>query len=252
MSWLYLPEQVAGCSPANGCLAGERSATSKIQHTPSRCSKRESETGCSTTRPSGTMLEHSTGDPGVDAWISSLRASRASPGPLEEKTGEKMILATFGRTPFALLERPSPRGYCWRTPQTCFSSLINETAHRISSELLRSWPAWGMWAGGAAYPQEQLDWTTNGDGCGLLPTPLTRDGKSFYVCTKKTALRVMQNKPLHQLHWSQFGIVYHDLKKGWANPRFSELMMGWPTGWTDLQPLGRDKFQQWLESLGSC
>ena len=120
------------------------------------------------------------------------------------------------------------------------------------NKLFMTWPSWGMWDAGAAYPLVPLDSTTNGDGCGLLPTPVARDGRSFYVTTKETALRVMKRKPLRQLHWMQFGIVYHDLKKGWANPRFSELMMGWPIGWTDLTPLAMDKFLAWLEEFGNC
>jgi len=34
------------------------------------------------------------------------------------------------------------------------------------------------------------------------------------------------------------------------NPGFSELLMGWPIGWTDLKPLGTDKSQQWLDLHG--
>lgn len=252
MSWLYLPVQVADCSPQNTCSDGEPSATSKMESIPYPCSKPESGTASSTTHQSGAMLGHSTGDPGVDAWILSLRASRANRLLQEAKSGVRTIHETCGLTPFALLERSGPHGFCWRTPQTCFSILLNEDAHHISSESLQSWPPAGMWDVGAAYRLAPLDSTTNGDGCGLLPTPVARDGKSFYVATRRTALRVMRKKPLRQLHWSQYGTVYHDLKKGWANPRFSELMMGWPIGWTDLRPLGRDKFQQWLQQLGGC
>jgi hypothetical protein len=34
------------------------------------------------------------------------------------------------------------------------------------------------------------------------------------------------------------------------NPRFSENVMGWPMGQTDLQPLETGKFRQWLHSHG--
>ena len=29
-------------------------------------------------------------------------------------------------------------------------------------------------------------------------------------------------------------------------------LMGWPLGWTDLQPLEMAKFQQWQRSHGAC
>ena len=37
---------------------------------------------------------------------------------------------------------------------------------------------------------------------------------------------------------------------GQLNPPWVEWLMGWPPGWTDLQPLGTDKFRQWLDSHG--
>ena len=37
---------------------------------------------------------------------------------------------------------------------------------------------------------------------------------------------------------------------GSLNPTWVEWLMGWPIGWTDLGPLGTDKFRQWLHSHG--
>ena len=39
---------------------------------------------------------------------------------------------------------------------------------------------------------------------------------------------------------------------GPLNPDWAEWLMGWPIGWTDLQPLGTDRFQQWSSSHGKC
>ena len=252
MSWLYLPEQEGDCSLHSICSGGEPYAMSRTEPTQSRYSGPESGTACSTTPPSGTTCEHSTDVPGAGWWISSLRASRASPGRLEERGRAKTMTVISGLTPFALLKRSSLSGFSWRTPQGCFIFPTSGDALPIFNKSWETWPSWGTWDDGAAYRLPVLDLSTNGNGCGLLPTPLARDGKSFYVVTMETALRVMRKKPLRQLHWMQFGVVYHDLKKGWANPRFSELMMGFPIGWTDLRPLGRDKFQQWLKRFGDC
>lgn len=38
--------------------------------------------------------------------------------------------------------------------------------------------------------------------------------------------------------------------RGQLNPDWTEWLMGWPMGWTALQPLETDKFQQWLSSHG--
>jgi len=37
---------------------------------------------------------------------------------------------------------------------------------------------------------------------------------------------------------------------GTLNPPWVEWLMGWPVGWTDCEPLGMDKFRQWLRSHG--
>ena len=39
---------------------------------------------------------------------------------------------------------------------------------------------------------------------------------------------------------------------GALNPTWVEWLMGFPLGWTDLQPLETDKFQQWCELHGVC
>jgi len=39
---------------------------------------------------------------------------------------------------------------------------------------------------------------------------------------------------------------------GLLNPDWVEWLMGWPIGWTDLEPLATDRFRQWLDSHGEC
>ena len=34
----------------------------------------------------------------------------------------------------------------------------------------------------------------------------------------------------------------------WPTVSLVETLMGWPTGWTALQPLATDRFRQWLRS----
>jgi hypothetical protein len=36
----------------------------------------------------------------------------------------------------------------------------------------------------------------------------------------------------------------------YLNPTWVEWLMGWPTGWTDLQPLETGKFQEWQQQHG--
>ena len=37
----------------------------------------------------------------------------------------------------------------------------------------------------------------------------------------------------------------------YLNPLFAELVMMWPTEWTDLRPLATDRFREWLNSHGN-
>lgn len=41
--------------------------------------------------------------------------------------------------------------------------------------------------------------------------------------------------------------VERDGKRGRLNPIFVEWVMGWPSGWTDLQPLEMDKYREWRQ-----
>ncbi len=41
-----------------------------------------------------------------------------------------------------------------------------------------------------------------------------------------------------------------DRTSGQLNPTWVEWLMGWPLGWTDLQPLETDKFQKWQDEHG--
>jgi hypothetical protein len=37
-------------------------------------------------------------------------------------------------------------------------------------------------------------------------------------------------------------------KPGKLSPRFSERLMGFPIGWTSLEPLAMDRYRRWLRS----
>ena len=65
------------------------------------------------------------------------------------------------------------------------------------------------------------------------PTPCRRDWRSGKS----------KDAPRDQLNERIGGIL---------NPLWVEWLMGWPIGWTGLEPLEKDRFQQWLRSFGDC
>ena len=56
---------------------------------------------------------------------------------------------------------------------------------------------------------------------------------------------VQQKCNLHSDEWYQKAM-------GQLNPEWVEWLMGWPIGWTALEPLATDRFQRWLRLHGGC
>ena len=90
---------------------------------------------------SGTTLAPSTADAGVDAWISSLRASRASRSASPDSNGESRTSATCGRTLPGSLARYALRGYCSKTSPVSQqpSLLTDEAPSKRSATTFKSW-----------------------------------------------------------------------------------------------------------------
>jgi len=80
---------------------------------------------------------------------------------------------------------------------------------------------------------------TSGDGLATavlkVATPTARDWKSGKA---SQATHDRNSRPLSE----QIG--------GSLNPTWVEWLMGWPLGWTDLDPLATDKFRLWLRQHG--
>ncbi len=163
MSFVYLPEAVADCSPASTCSGGDVSATSKTMPIASESSRPVSGTDCSTMPRSGTMSEPSTGDHGVDRWIVSLRAFRASPFLSSDSVRANWMNAICGRRPFVSLAKSDPSGVFWKMSLACFIAIL--------AKFSKTWPQSGLMLAGACYRLEPLEPHICGKGSGLWPTP---------------------------------------------------------------------------------
>ncbi len=175
VTWVYIPS--CRSFPATGASASDSSspacaaapsATSKSTITASGSSRHESGTDTSTTRPSGTTSRPSTDDPGLDSWISSLRASRASRTALPDNVKEQLTTAISGRTPSEWFLRFDPDMCSWRTPGLSF-----ETGHRqhTLTRFLLTLPPSGMTRNGRLYRLPPLVPRNCVGGGGVLPTP---------------------------------------------------------------------------------
>ena len=108
------------------------------------------------------------------------------------------------------------------------------------AKMVKTWPTPKASASGPDYARMNLD-GSGGDDLAtavakeMLPTPNARDWRS--------GKGRQENGHTPQLP---------EVIGGQLNPTWVEWLMGWPLGWTDLKPLGMDRFQQWLEQHGFC
>lgn len=159
----------------------------------------------------------------------------------------------------------------WKTHQCLFSEDLPWSSVTL--------PRWGMMRNGVVYQRKTLVRPISATGSGLWPTP--------NACTASSALNLQKSgdgreKP-NKLGWavaitmwptpvasmskgsSQNCLTRKNGKSrandrldhaimssdgGHLNPDWVEWLMGWPIGWTDLKPLGTDKFQEWFKQHG--
>jgi hypothetical protein len=144
MCWLYAPGSVDSNSESisHGRISGP-SATSNMTVTPCGSCGSGSTLATSTTLPYGTTSGPSMGHLGVDAWISSLRATRASLSPPPGSDSDTRTNAGFGMTSGGSFATWSRDTSSWKTSQLTFPGLGDESSV--------TWPRAGGVSNGTAY-----------------------------------------------------------------------------------------------------
>lgn len=148
----------------------------------------------------------------------------------------RMSEADCGLSNAGSLVKYDPISRGWKTAQL---SLLGD-----SEPFSETWPRWGTMRNGVCYPEEtRAPYICETEFGFSLPTTGKNEGKGsskkrflgsvhFRGAKMSEALRNCESDPIY------------------LNPCFAELAMMWPLGWTDLQPLGTDKFQEWLRHHG--
>jgi hypothetical protein len=162
--------------------------------------------------------------------MSSRAASRASHTVQPGSVAAQQMTATSGLNTadsFALL---GPDGSWLKT----YQGYSQMTLDGFSEMFLETWPRSGTMRNGIAYRRAPLVRRMQENEYSLLPTPQARDGKGFYVITARQAeRRIADGRQLHLVHVLTLLLGWHD--RAWMNPRFTEMVMGFPSGWTDLE-----------------
>lgn len=167
MSWHYsraLEEEFSEVTCSDGELSAPSSGCRTLET--SSCNGKTMES-CDHSR-SGTTCRPSTGDHGLDLWMSSLEASRAKTSVQQGKArGSTAHVPECGSTwpgSFARFDRDSS---LWRTPQCSLLEGLDV--------FLETWPRWGTMRSGVCWERLTPERPTSATGYGfseLLPTPL--------------------------------------------------------------------------------
>ena len=113
--------------------------------------------------------------------------------------------------------------HSWRTA----NSLLSEDLPWSSVTLPRS----GMVASGQCFMLPPLEGSMYARDYSYLPTPTAHNAKEGAYPAEYT-----RRTPSLATHAG-----------GKINPEWTEHLMGWPLGWTDLKPLGTVKYQSWQQ-----
>jgi hypothetical protein len=157
--------------------------------------------------------------------------------------------------------------YLWKIAQCSF---IEE-----SGESLETFPASGMTANGRLWELPMLAHHTSATEFGLWRTPdtggggtsgLLKQGKNYRENGQPIQIRLVDQVNNPRLWPTPVKRMYKDSGSpaeyernetplaaqvgGPLNPPWTEWLMGWPVGWTDLKPLETDKFQKWQDEHG--
>ncbi len=161
----------------------------------------------------------STGQP-LNGSTSSAVAFRAKTSvSLVSVPGWMGTLRDYGLNSPVVFVKYDPTTFSWKTPQhSLFGDLETFSG---------TWPHSGTMQNGIAYRRQPSVPTTFELERGFLPTPLASE----------TGWR--------RTPYAQGGLALSTVIGGPANPLYVEWMMGFPIGWTDLQP---SETQSYLKS----
>ena len=183
MSWIHVPLTLncslepEAASSLECSSAGEPFVPLKIIPTASESSSSGSRTESSSRSPCGMTREHSTGDPGADAWISSLPAGRVRQSVVPAKGKASTMSDGSGLKllgSFARLGRDCSSGkMCLVSSQPMMDG--------SSTKFSRTWPKAATMLAGRCSVLQRLALLTSDDGCGFwLPTPTAVDSGSYF------------------------------------------------------------------------
>lgn len=193
----------------------------------------DSETGSCLDSRFGMMSKHSTETHGEDESMSSQEdfpaRTSAQPAKALESMEQGRECGFTWPGSFARFDRDSSS---WKTPQCSLLEGLD-----VYSE---TWPEWGMMRNGECLEVTRLPAHSCVAGYGFLPALTKADSLGTGKKRYRGSPEFRGGKTIEGLRTSLTDPQY-------IHPDFAEWLMGWPIGWTELLPLGMDKFQHWQQ-----
>ena len=249
MSWLFSQALVVEYSVAI-CWDGEPYAPLNVMPTPHRFWRNDKPMDYSRLSQFGLTCAVLT-DAHGEALLTWFRGDFLARTSLPQETGMESMAAVrgSGNKWQELSMRYDPNTSTWKTHQC----LWEEDLPWFSVIL----PKWGMTRAGVLWELLILAPHINETGSGSLPkiqaasttrkwpTPVASmsKGSSMAALTRKSGADRSNDRLDHAVM---------ALDGGHLNPEWTEWLMGWPIGWTDLKPLEMDKFLSWHRQHLAC
>jgi hypothetical protein len=229
MSWLFSQALVEAYLEEKS-LDGKQSVPLNGNHTQQAYLPPDKMTDFSRLSRFGMTYKHLTESRGEELLMSYLEDFLAKTSAQQDKEQVlEEVEAVCGSTWLESLEKSNQLTLSLKTP---LCSALEDSV--LSSKTL---PHWGTMLNGECYHQAPLALITSGQECGsLLPTPTCHNAKEGAYPAEYT-----RKTPTLATHVG-----------GKIHPEFTEWMMGWPLGWTDLKPLETAKYPCVLQPLGQC
>lgn len=259
MSWLFSQALVEEYSVAT-CSDGEPSAQLNVMPTPHKFWHNDKTIEASDLSRFGLTSRLLTDMHGTALLTSFLEDSRARTSALlAAELDSTESEAASGKKWRGLFAKYSQASCSWKTVQC---SLLED-----SEEFSETWPRWGSMLNGASYLRPMSAHHIFVSASGLWPTPVASDtgsrtrryaqgGMPLSLAVKlwptPTAMTRSGGAALCKWGGSRSReklrtMVTPEELNGPLNPEWVEWLMGWPIGWTDLAPLGTDRFHEWKQ-----
>ena len=234
MCWLYVPASLDWKPDSNSpSQALAQSVTWRGKPSPSLSRSPVFRKVISTMRRFGAMSKPSTASRGVEKWIASLEATRASPFPTQAVEKGQTIPDTSGPISGESSLKSNHDAASLKTWQTIFGSDLSPSGETFA--------IWTTRLRRESLRRQKLAHRISGSDCSYMPT-LDSSGHKYRLRGNS-----QQSKSLEAL--ARLGLIVGH-PTGPLHPNYAEWLMGFPIGWTDLQPLATASYQQWQQQHG--